>query len=265
MYILEFFYSLTGNYGISIILLTVVIRLALYPVIHKQNISTRAMQQIQPEIKKLQEKYKKEPQKLNQEMMKLYKVRGVSPLGGCLPLLVQMPFLFVLYRVLVAYDFGYAGFLWLPNLAQKDPLYALPLLMGATTFLQQKMSSPMMGGEGNQQNMIMMIIMPIFLVFISWSLPAGVLLHWFISNLLFIFQTYIFETQARRNKALSAPGVSGPVVDVTPEKETTEIKEFNEVREITDVEEVKVPIEKKAPSVSGSSRKKGGKKRAKKR
>ncbi|MGQ9473602.1 MAG: YidC/Oxa1 family membrane protein insertase [Candidatus Caldatribacteriaceae bacterium] len=201
-YVLRFFYNLTGNYGISIILLTAVVRVALYPVIHKQNISARAMQEIQPEVKKLQEKYGKDPQKLNQELMKLYKEKGVSPLGGCLPLLIQLPFLFVLYRVLVTYDYGQAGFLWLPSLSQKDPYYILPLAMGATTFWQQKVATPT-GGEVSQQNLLMMIIMPIFLVFISWSLPSGVLLYWFVSNLFYIFQQYVLEFQIRKNKALS--------------------------------------------------------------
>jgi YidC/Oxa1 family membrane protein insertase len=204
-FVLRFFYNLTGNYGISIILLTVVVRLALYPVIHKQNLSTRAMQEIQPEVKKLQEKYGKEPQKLNQELMKLYKEKGVSPLGGCLPLLIQLPFLFVLYRVLVTYDYGQAGFLWLPSLSQKDPYYILPLAMGITTFLQQKISTPSMGGEASQQNLLLMIVMPIFLVFISWGLPSGVLLYWFVSNLFYIFQQYILELQIRKSKTTLSP------------------------------------------------------------
>ncbi|MCX7667584.1 MAG: YidC/Oxa1 family membrane protein insertase [Atribacterota bacterium] len=207
-FVLRFFYNLTGNYGISIILLTVVVRLALYPVIHKQNLSTRAMQEIQPEVKKLQEKYSKEPQKLNQELMKLYKEKGVSPLGGCLPLLIQLPFLFVLYRVLVTYDYGQAGFLWLPSLSQKDPYYILPLAMGITTFIQQKISTPSMGGEASQQNLLLMIVMPIFLVFISWGLPSGVLLYWFVSNLFYIFQQYILELQIRKSKTVLSPATA---------------------------------------------------------
>lgn len=211
-FVLRFFYNLTGNYGISIILLTVVVRLALYPVIHKQNLSTRAMQEIQPEVKKLQEKYGKEPQKLNQELMKLYKEKGVSPLGGCLPLLIQLPFLFVLYRVLVTYDYGQAGFLWLPSLSQKDPYYILPLAMGLTTFIQQKISTPSVGGETSQQNLLLMIVMPIFLVFISWGLPSGVLLYWFVSNLFYIFQQYILELQIRRSKAALSPATEPNLV-----------------------------------------------------
>jgi YidC/Oxa1 family membrane protein insertase len=210
-FVLRFFYQLTGNYGISIILLTVVIRLALYPVIHKQNLSARAMQELQPEIKKLQEKYGKDPQKLNQEIMKLYRERGVSPLGGCLPLLIQLPFLFVLYRVLVTYDYGQAGFLWLPSLSRPDPYYILPLAMGATTFWQQKISTPPSGGEAAQQNLLLMVVMPVFLVFISWGLPSGVLLYWFVSNLFYIFQQYMLEIQLRRTKSsLTLPASSLP-------------------------------------------------------
>ncbi len=210
-FVLRFFYGLTGNYGISIILLTAVIRLALYPVIHKQNLSARAMQELQPEIKKLQEKYGKDPQRLNQEVMKLYRERGVSPLGGCLPLLIQLPFLFVLYRVLVTYDYGQAGFLWLPSLSQRDPYYILPLAMGATTFWQQKISAPPSGGDAAQQNLLLMVVMPVFLVFISWGLPSGVLLYWFVSNLFYIFQQYMLELQLRRAKSSSpAPLPSSP-------------------------------------------------------
>jgi YidC/Oxa1 family membrane protein insertase len=210
-FVLRFFYNLTGNYGISIILLTVVIRLALYPVIHKQNLSARAMQELQPEIKKLQEKYGKDPQRLNQEVMKLYREKGVSPLGGCLPLLIQLPFLFVLYRVLVTYDYGQAGFLWLPSLSQRDPYYILPLAMGATTFWQQRISAPPSGGDVAQQNLLLMVVMPVFLVFISWGLPSGVLLYWFVSNLFYIFQQYMLEVQLRRARSSSpAPSSSPP-------------------------------------------------------
>ncbi|MCS7243059.1 MAG: YidC/Oxa1 family membrane protein insertase [Candidatus Caldatribacterium sp.] len=208
--VLRFFYQLTGNYGISIILLTVVVRLALYPVIHKQNLSARAMQEIQPEIKKLQEKYGKDPQRLNQEIMRLYREKGVNPLGGCLPLLIQLPFLFVLYRVLVTYDYGQAGFLWLPSLSRPDPYYILPLAMGATTFWQQKISTPPSSGEGAQQNLLLMVVMPVFLVFISWGLPSGVLLYWFVSNLFYIFQQYMLEAQLRRAKPASPTPTSLP-------------------------------------------------------
>ncbi len=230
-FILRFFYNLTGNYGISIILLTVVIRLALYPVIHKQNLSTKAMQEIQPEVKKLQEKYKKDPQKLNQEIMRLYKEKGVNPLGGCLPLLIQLPFLFVLYRVLVTYDYG-QGFLWLPNLSQRDPYYILPLAMGVTTFWQQKIATPAVSGEGSQQNLLMMVFMPLFLVFISWSLPSGVLLYWFVSNLFYIFQQYMVELQVRKARVPASGDIA--------------------------------PVQENSSSRSGAS-KKGGKKREKKR
>lgn len=210
-YLLRFFYNWTGNYGISIILLTLFIRLILSPLIHKQNLSTRKMQEdmqeLQPEIKKLQEKYGNNSQKLNEEMMKLYKEKGINPLGGCLPgclpLLIQLPILMVLYRVLMAYDYGQAGFLWLPSLSQKDPYFILPLLMGVTTFWQQRISMPPAAEGAQQQNAAMMVVMPIFLVFISWSLPSGVLLYWFVSNLFYILQQYVLNNQIQRSKSLS--------------------------------------------------------------
>ncbi len=132
----------------------------------------------------------------------------MSPLGGCLPLLIQLPFLFVLYRVLVTYDYGQAGFLWLPSLSRPDPYYILPLAMGATTFWQQKISTPPSGGEVAQQNLLLMVVMPVFLVFISWGLPSGVLLYWFVSNLFYIFQQYMLEIQLRRTRSSSTLPVS---------------------------------------------------------
>lgn len=249
-WILRLFYGWTNNYGVSIILLTAVIRLALYPVIHKQNLSTRAMQELQPEVKKLQEKYKNDTQKLNQEVMKLYKERGASPLGGCLPLLIQLPFLFVLYRVLVNYDYGQAGFLWLPSLSARDPFYILPLLMGITTFLQQKMTVPAAGSEGAQQNMIMMVVMPIFLVFISWSLPSGVLLYWFVSNLFYIFQQYMVNIKTPQKKS-PLMNTTGTIID----SNNSNIQSSVAVAE----EKIRSRVSSPAPV------KKGGKKRAKKR
>ncbi len=244
-WILQLFYGWTHNYGISIILLTAVIRIALYPVIRKQNISTKAMQELQPEMKKLQEKYKNDPQKLNQEIMSLYKEKGVSPLGGCLPLLIQLPFLFVLYRVLVNYDYGQAGFLWLPSLSAADPFYILPLLMGFTTYLQQRMTVPAAGKEGTQQNMIMMIIMPIFLVFISWNLPSGVLLYWFVSNLFYIFQQYMVYV---KNPKQAISTSSNVIIEADPKNDLAVVEE-------------KVSSQVSSPKTP----KKGGKKHAKKR
>lgn len=259
-YILDFFYQLTGSYGIAIILLTLVIRLALYPLIHRQNLSTRAMQEIQPEVKKLQEKHKGDPQKLNEEIMKLYREKGVNPLGGCLPLLIQLPFLFVLYRVFASYDYGSESFLWLPTLSQPDPYFILPLAMGFTTFLQQKMAMPA-SGEGAQQNMLMMVIMPVFLVFISWSLPAGVLLYWFVSNLFYIFQQYMVNLQVQKAKSPSSqeePGtiaVQASAVDDPPPATV----EQSEQRQLP------APNNKEEKGKKKQKGKKGGKKHAKKR
>ncbi|HXL02998.1 MAG TPA: YidC/Oxa1 family membrane protein insertase [Candidatus Atribacteria bacterium] len=247
-YLLRFFYNWTGDYGISIILLTLLIRLILSPLIHKQTLSTRKMQEdmqeLQPEIKKLQEKYGNNSQKLNEEMMKLYKEKGINPLGGCLPgclpLLIQLPILVVLYRVLMAYDYGQAGFLWLPSLSQKDPYFILPLLMGITTFWQQKISMPPTTDKAQaQQSMVMMVVMPVFLVFISWNLPAGVLLYWFVSNLFYILQQYVLNNQIQKAKALS----------LKPEINA----------------EVEPAISLESPSLTGSTVKKGGKTSAKKR
>ena len=173
---LETLYSVTdslgfGSYGLAIILLTIIIKLALYPLTQKQLTSMKAMQEIQPKLKKLQDKYKDDPQMLQQKMMELYQKSGVNPLAGCLPLLIQMPILMAMYYALFNFDYGGAP--------PSDPFYILPLLSALTTFLQQKISST---AEVTQQMRMMMIIMPVFIGFISLNFPAGLVLYWVTMN-----------------------------------------------------------------------------------
>ncbi len=221
-YLLQAFYGFTGNYGVAIILLTVLIKMVLLPLTIKQTRSMIAMQKIQPEIKKLQEKYKDDKEKLSQEMMKFYKENKVNPLGGCLPLILQLPVFFALFTVLRKYlltppviiigntfqviqnlpqetaaalnnipFFKSASFLWIDNLADStriaDPYFILIALLALTTWYSQKqvMTDP------RQKNM--MIIMPIITAFISWSLPAGVVLYWLTTNALQIGQQFAME------------------------------------------------------------------------
>jgi len=222
--LLQAFYSFTGNYGVAIILLTVLVKLVLLPLTIKQTRSMIAMQKIQPEIKKLQEKHKDDKEKLSQEMMKFYKENKVNPLGGCLPLILQLPVFFALFTVLRKYLLtpptivlgntfaaikgipGFAGlpaayanlpiikqagFLWIDNLADStriaDPYFILIALLAVSTWYSQKqvMTDP------RQRNM--MIIMPIITAFIGWSLPAGVVLYWLTTNILQIVQQYAME------------------------------------------------------------------------
>ena len=153
--ILGAFYSVTSaagleSYGFPIILLTILIKLVTYPLTVKQVKSMKAMQEIQPKMKKIQEKYKNNPQMLQQKTGELFRESGVNPLAGCLPLLVQMPILMGMYYALFNFTFPSAeaaAFFWLPSMSEPDPYYILPVLSAATTFLQQKMTSSEMTGQ----------------------------------------------------------------------------------------------------------------------
>lgn len=193
-FVLESLHSLTdlagvGSYGFAIILLTVIIKMLLYPLTVKQVKSMKAMQELSPKMKKIQEKYKDNPQVMQQKVGALYKEAGVNPLAGCLPLVIQMPILMGMYYAL--YNFSYpspeaAQFLWLPSMSEADPLYILPVLSAFTTFLQQKMTTT----EMNQQMKIMMTVMPIFIGWISLTFPSGLVLYWVTMNVVQIAQQW---------------------------------------------------------------------------
>lgn len=200
--ILLFFYGITemfgfANYGVAIILLTIVIKMALYPLTVKQVKSMKSMQEMQPKIKEMQAKYKGNPEKLNKEMAAFYKTAGVNPLAGCLPLIIQMPFLIGIFYAIR--DFQYAGqtsFLWLQDLSQPDPYYILPVVSALTTYIQQKQTTT----EMTQQNKMMMIFMPLFVGYISFTFPSGLVLYWSVGNLIQIAQQWFMY----RKKAAGA-------------------------------------------------------------
>lgn len=192
--VLRFFYAVGGqNYGLAIIWLTVAVNLALYPLTLSSMQQMSAMQRIQPRLKELQKKHKEDSQKQQKEMMDLYRSEGVNPLGGCLPVLLKIPFFLALFWALQSKEFAEliaepgvgASFLWIANLAKPDPLKILPVLIGITTFLMQK-TMPSAG----EQAQIMTWIMPVFLVFISVAFPAGVQIYWLVSNAMGAVQQY---------------------------------------------------------------------------
>ncbi len=204
LWTLNMFHSAIPNYGVAIILLTLLIRILFWPLTHKSTESMRRMQEIQPEVKALQAKYgKNNPQKLQQETMKLYKEKKVNPMGGCLPMFVQIPVFIALFTVLRnAIELRYSGFLWIADLSQPENLFAgavpvvgslniLPLLMSASMIWQQKLSSPGAAAtpEQQQQQKMMMFMMPIMMLFFFYSMPSGLVLYWTTSNLLMIAQT----------------------------------------------------------------------------
>ncbi len=192
--ILQFFYGLIPNYGLAIILLTLVVRLALYPLTLKQTNSMAQMQKIQPKVQDLKDRHKDNPQKFNEEVLKLYQKHNVNPLGGCLPLLLQLPILIALYNTIrIAVELRKIPFLWVPDLSKGDPLLILPIAIAALMYYQQnKMTDPQ-----QQQQQQMMAMMPMFMFMITWSLPSGLLLYWFASSVIGLIQ----QLQASRHAA----------------------------------------------------------------
>ncbi|QQZ09450.1 YidC family membrane integrase SpoIIIJ [Heyndrickxia vini] len=200
---------LGNSYGLSIILVTIIIRLIILPLMIKQTKSSKAMQLIQPEIKKLREKYSSKDavtqQKLQQEQMQLFQKYGVNPLAGCLPLIIQMPILIGFYHAINRTpEIRDSMFLWF-DLGSPD--YILAFIAGVTTFLQQKV---MMAGTENQnpQMSIMLWVMPIMIIVIGISLPAALPLYWVVGNIFMIIQTYFIKTPVIQNGA-STGGKSG--------------------------------------------------------
>lgn len=181
--LIEWLYNITAqmgipNYAIAIAILTVLIKVALYPLTYKQMKSMKVMQQLQPQIKELDKKYKNDPQKKQQAMMELYKEHGANPLSGCLPLLLQMPILFALFRALQ--DFvpthpEHYNFFWISDLSKPDPTIIMPLIVGLTTFAQQYVTSP---NSNDQTQKTMLYMMPIIFGFMSKNFPAGLAFYW---------------------------------------------------------------------------------------
>lgn len=201
---IQFFYNLTlnmgvPNYGIAIMMFTVAIKVLLFPLTSIQVRSMKKMQEIQPRIKELQEKHKKDPQKSQQAMMELYKKEKVNPFSGCLPLLVQMPILIALFNSLrtffdpikhpVYVNLDHASFLWVPNLGMPDP-WALPILVAIFTFLQSKIS---MGNSNDQTQKTMLYMMPLMMAWFSRSFPAGLALYWVMFNMMSSLEQFVIR------------------------------------------------------------------------
>ena len=181
MIVLTFFYRLVGNWGVAIILLTIVAKIILLPLTQKSFRSMREMQKLQPQITSLRQVYKDSPQKLQKEIMELYRRHKVNPMGGCFPMLLQMPIFIALFTALrSAIELRQAPFIfWIQDLATKDPFYVLPILMGGTMFLQQKMTP-----QADPQQARLGMIMPIFFTFIFMNFPSGLVLYWLVNSAL---------------------------------------------------------------------------------
>jgi YidC/Oxa1 family membrane protein insertase len=193
-------YRHVGNYGVAIILITILSKLLFYPLTLKGMRSMKAMQVLQPQVNALRSKYKSDPQRLQRETLELYRKYKVNPMGGCLPMVAQVPVFYALYLALsVSVELQNAPFLcfgrvfnvdlWVCDLAGHDPTYILPILMGVSMFIQQKMTP--MAGDPRQAKM--MLIMPFIFTFMFLNLPSGLVLYWFISNCLQILQQKLMD------------------------------------------------------------------------
>lgn len=196
------------SYALAIILISILLKIILYPLMQKQMKSTMNMQEVQPKLEYLQKKYKNNPEKMNEEVMKLYKEYNINPMAGCLPLLIQMPILIGLFGALRQYNFDpieHATFFWIPNLAEKDPLFILPILVALTMFLQQKISMATTPQAAENPTMkTMLYVMPAMMLFVCWSMPSGLCLYWAFFSILSIVQQFFMNKQKRKEMAARA-------------------------------------------------------------
>ncbi len=206
-------YLVIQNYGLAIVLFTIIIKIVLLPLTLKQTNSMKKMNELQPQLQELQKKYKNNKEKLNEKMMQLYRENNYNPAGGCLPLLLQFPVLIGLFRVLQSpelyvfpkevYESVVQNFLWLPNLGEPDPIYILPVLAALTTYLSTKMVSNNATGDAAQTQKTMGIIMPLMIGWISIKFPSGLALYWVVSNLFQMGQQYMALRNVPGNKEVS--------------------------------------------------------------
>ncbi len=208
LHLLRSLYRFSGNYGLAIILVTLLQKIVFYPLTAKSLRSMQAMQALQPKLAALQERYKNNPQKKQQETMELYKKHGVNPMGGCLPMLLQIPIFIALYNALSSsVEMWRAHFLWIKDLSQPDALFTvdiwglknypfnlLALLMGASMFVQQKMAPA--AGDPRQAQM-MLYLMPTVFTFMFWNFPSGLVLYWLVNNILQIGQQYWLDSRGK--------------------------------------------------------------------
>ncbi|HEY5513014.1 MAG TPA: membrane protein insertase YidC [Geomonas sp.] len=193
IYALKFLYKYTGNYGFAIIIITFILKLLFFPLTHKSYKSMKEMQKLQPKMAELKEKFKNDRDAMNKAVMELYKTHKVNPMGGCLPMVVQIPVFFGLYRALMySIELRHAPFmLWIIDLSAKDPYYVTPIVMGVTMFIQQKMTPSNMDPVQAK----MMLALPVVFTFMFLSFPSGLVIYWLVNNVLTIAQQmYINKT-----------------------------------------------------------------------
>ncbi|MBE6383273.1 MAG: membrane protein insertase YidC [Lentisphaerae bacterium] len=219
VWVLDFFHSLIPNYGIAIILMTILVRLLFWPLTHKSTVGMRRMQEIQPLMKEIQAKFKDNPQRMQQETFRLYREHKVNPLSSCLPMLVQIPVFIALFNVLrAAVELRYAPFLWISDLSEPEALFAswfpfgglniLPILMAVTTGLQSALT-PSTGDK--QQQKMMMFMMPAMMLFMFYNFASALSLYWTVSQGLSIFQMWLIRRSVAKKESESTS--MGTIID----------------------------------------------------
>ena len=201
LWMINWLFALVGNYGVAIIIMTLILRLLIWPLTRKSYVSTMMMQKMQPELQRVQKLYANDKARLQIEMMKVYQTHKTSPMSGCLPMLIQIPIFFALYKaLLISVPMRSAHFLWISDLAAMDPYFILPILMGATMWLQQYLQSPKTKANDNPamaSTQRFMKWMPVIFTFMFAWMPSGLVLYWTVSNLFGILQMYIIKKTSK--------------------------------------------------------------------
>jgi YidC/Oxa1 family membrane protein insertase len=243
---LDFFAHYTGlDYGLSLLIVTVLVRLLIFPLMVKQLRSAKAMQEVAPKVQQLRSKYKGDPKKIQEETMKLYQTAGVNPMAGCLPMVLQLPILYALYGAIYGnVALNQSTFLGLFNLGKPDHTWILPVLAAVTTYFSSKV---MMMGQDQQQKM-MLYIMPVFILFIAGRFPSGLALYWIYSNVFTTAQSYFIHVRPRQAAAAAAAAGNKLGDNKIKEKknnvETPDAK-VNKKEKVTNTSEAKQKIKKK--------------------
>lgn len=259
---LQFCYQMSNDfgfpsYGIAIIVLTVIIKVALLPLAVKQIRSMKGMQELQPKIQAIQKKYKGDRAKISSEMQRLYRENHISPAAGCLPLLIQMPFLISIYYALMGfpYDPAHESFLWLDSLAAPDTTYILPALAALSTWVISWQTTPK-NVQGSQKTML--YIMPLFIGYISITFPSGLVIYWVVCNVFqFVQQTIMFRSEMTARLADARKGVvtvRTPKKDEAPKKRRAVKKQAEKAEEAPKKKRAKRPAEEQADKDGGPAK-----------
>jgi len=203
--LLKTIYNFVGNWGWAIVIITILLRLVLFPLTYKGMVSMNRLKELSPKVKEIQQKYKGDPAKMNAKMMELYKKHNANPMGGCLPMLLQIPVFFAIYRVLLnAVELKHAPWIgWIHDLSAMDPYFILPVLMAATMFWQQHIT-PTNFTDPMQEKI--MKFLPLIFMFFFVTFPAGLTLYWFVNNLFGVAQQYYVNSLFAKEKAAKKQG-----------------------------------------------------------